>query len=37
MFCHLCVSACPHDAIRFDTAFEHAVYTRDKLVKTLNK
>ena len=26
-----------HDAIRFDTAFEHAVYTRDKLVKTLNK
>ena len=37
MFCHLCVNACPHDAIRFDTAFEHAVYTRDKLVKTLNK
>mgnify|MGYP005794862035 FL=1 len=37
MFCHLCVNACPHDAIRFSTAFEHAVYTRDKLVKTLNK
>ena len=35
--CGLCVNACPHDAIRFDTAFEHAVYTRDKLVKTLNK
>ena len=37
MFCHLCVNACPHDAIRFSTAFEHAVYTREKLVKTLNK
>ena len=37
MFCHLCVNACPHDAIRFDTDFEHAVFTRSKLVKTLNK
>lgn len=37
MFCHLCVNACPHDAIRFSTNFEHAVFTRDKLVKTLNK
>ena len=37
MFCQLCVNACPHDAIRFSTAFEHAVYTRSKLVKTLNK
>ena len=37
MFCHLCVNACPHDAIRFSTGFEHAVYTREKLVKVLNK
>ena len=37
MFCHLCVNACPHDAIRFGTNFEHAVFTRSKLVKTLNK
>ena len=27
----------PHDAIRFSTGFEHAVYTREKLVKVLNK
>lgn len=37
MFCHLCVNACPADAIRFSTEFEHAVYTRSKLVKILNK
>ena len=37
MFCHLCVNACPHDAIRFSTSFEHAVFTRSKLVKTLNR
>lgn len=37
MFCHLCVNACPHKAIEFSTKFEHAVFTRSKLVKTLNK
>jgi NADH-quinone oxidoreductase subunit I len=37
MFCQLCVNVCPTRAIRFDTAFEHAVFTRDKLVKILNK
>ena len=37
MFCRLCVNACPTGAIRFSTNFEHAVYTREKLVKTLNK
>ena len=37
IFCHLCVNACPTGAIRFSTDFEHAVYTRGKLVKTLNK
>ena len=33
----LCVNACPTGAIRFSTDFEHAVYTREKLVKQLNK
>ena len=28
---------CPTGAIRFSTDFEHAVYTREKLVKQLNK
>lgn len=37
MFCHLCVNACPADAIHFAPTFEHAVYTREKLVKTLNR
>ncbi|KAA6336565.1 NADH-quinone oxidoreductase subunit I [termite gut metagenome] len=36
MFCQLCVNACPHDAIAFDQVFEHAVFTRNKLVFTLN-
>ena len=37
MFCQLCVNACPHDAICFDTEFENAVFDRSKLVLTLNK
>lgn len=37
MFCHLCVNACPTDAIRFEPTFEHAVYTREKLIKILNR
>lgn len=36
LFCQLCVKNCPYGAITFDTKFEHAVFTRDKLVKTLN-
>jgi NADH-quinone oxidoreductase subunit I len=36
MFCQLCVNACPHDAIVFDQVFEHAVFTRNKLMFTLN-
>lgn len=36
-FCQLCVSSCPHNAIEFTPEFEHAVYTREKLVKQLNK
>lgn len=35
-FCQLCVTACPHHAIRFVNDFEHAVFTRSKLVKQLN-
>ena len=37
MFCHLCVNSCPHAAIEFSTNFEHSVFTREKLVKILNK
>ena len=35
-FCQLCVESCPHHAIHFLTDFEHAVFTRSKLVKQLN-
>lgn len=37
MFCQLCVNACPHNAITFGQEFEHAVFDRSKLVKTLNR
>ncbi len=37
MFCQLCVNACAHDAIRFSTEFENAVFDRTKLVKVLNQ
>lgn len=36
IFCQLCVNACPHDAIKFENTFEHAVYTRSKLIHKLN-
>ena len=35
-FCQMCESSCPHGALRFVNDFEHAVYTRSKLVKQLN-
>ncbi len=35
-FCQLCVITCPHDALKFVPDFEHAVFTRGKLVKQLN-
>lgn len=35
-FCQLCVINCPTKAIEFSNEFEHAVYTRDKLVHQLN-
>ena len=36
-FCALCTSSCPQEAIEWSTNFEHAVYTRSKLVELLNK
>ncbi len=36
MFCELCVRTCPHHAIQFTNAFENAVFTRSKLIVTLN-
>lgn len=35
-FCQLCVTSCPTNAIEFLNDFEQAVFTREKLVKTLN-
>ena len=35
-FCDLCVTTCPFDALEFTNDFEQAVFTRSKLVKTLN-
>jgi NADH-quinone oxidoreductase subunit I len=35
--CNLCIIACPTDAIKMDQTFEHSVYDRNKLIKTLNK
>ena len=35
-FCQLCVTNCPTHAIEFTNDFEQAVFTRSKLIKTLN-
>ena len=35
-FCQMCVTTCPHHAIKFTNEFEHAVFRREKLVKILN-
>ncbi|MDE6494364.1 MAG: 4Fe-4S binding protein [Bacteroidales bacterium] len=37
LFCELCVRSCPHQAIRFVNQFENSVFTRQKLVLTLNR
>lgn len=34
--CNLCVQACPTDAIKMGQNFEHSVFDRTKLLKTLN-
>lgn len=36
LFCQLCVKNCPYGAIEFRPTFEHAVFTRKKLVLRLN-
>jgi NADH-quinone oxidoreductase subunit I len=36
-FCGLCVKTCPSDALAFGNEFEHAVYSRSKLTKILNR
>ncbi|GHU93414.1 NADH-quinone oxidoreductase subunit I [Bacteroidia bacterium] len=36
VFCALCTQSCPQDAIEWSPTFEHAVFTRSKLVKQLN-
>ena len=34
--CNLCIVACPTDAIKMAQSFEHSVYDRSLLTKTLN-
>lgn len=34
--CNLCIIACPSDAIIMAQTFEHSVFDRNKLIKTLN-
>ncbi len=36
-FCALCVKTCPSNALAFSQKFEHAVFNRASLTKTLNK
>ena len=36
-FCALCVKTCPSNALAFGQKFEHAVFDRSQLIKTLNK
>jgi len=36
-FCNLCVITCPSDAIKFENTFENSLFTRAKLIQTLNK
>lgn len=36
-FCGLCVKTCPSNALAFSQKFEHAVFNRASLIKTLNK
>jgi NADH-quinone oxidoreductase subunit I len=36
-FCGLCVKNCPSHALAFSPKFEHAVFSKDLLIKVLNK
>ncbi|MBS4065214.1 4Fe-4S binding protein [Lacibacter sp. MH-610] len=35
--CNLCIEACPTSAIKMGQGFEHSVFDRSKLIKTLNE
>ncbi len=35
--CNMCISACPSDAIKMGQTFEHSVYDKRQLKKSLNK
>jgi len=35
--CNMCVASCPSDAIKMGQNFEHSVYDKKQLKKTLNK
>ncbi len=35
--CNLCIVACPTDAIEMAQSFEHSVFDRNSLIKTLNE
>jgi NADH-quinone oxidoreductase subunit I len=37
IFCALCTTSCPQDAIEWSNNFEHAVFNREKLVEQLNR
>ena len=36
LYCQLCVKNCPQHAITFEPSYEHAVFTREKLIEQLN-
>ena len=37
IYCALCTTSCPQDAIAWSTNFEHALFTKSKLVMQLNQ
>lgn len=37
IFCALCTSTCPHDALEWSNDFEHSVFRKSTLDKKLNK
>jgi NADH-quinone oxidoreductase subunit I len=37
IYCALCTISCPQDAIAWSTNFEHALFTKSKLVQQLNQ
>ncbi|MDR0798714.1 MAG: 4Fe-4S binding protein [Dysgonamonadaceae bacterium] len=37
IFCAVCTTSCPQDAIQWSTNFEHATFTRPKLLEQLNR